>query len=69
MDKGRKFGLDDVPHQPTVYVGIVVDQDISEGDNALVVADSGDNGAINSVELLHRQAFSSGLSIAGSKDS
>lgn len=69
MDKDRKFGLDDVPNQPTVYVGIVVDQDIAEGDNALVVADSGDNGAIDSGKLLHTQAFSCGQSIARSKDS
>lgn len=48
MDKGRKFSLDDVPHQPTVYVGIVVDQNIAEGDNALVVADFRGNGAIDS---------------------
>lgn len=69
MDQGRKFGLYDVPHEPTVYIGIVVTQDIAEGDNALVVADSGGNGAIDSGELLHTQAFSSGLSIARSKDS
>ena len=32
MDKGRKFGLNDVPNQPTINVGIVVDQDFTEWD-------------------------------------
>ena len=31
MDKDRTFGLNYVPNQPTVYVGIVVDRDITEG--------------------------------------
>ena len=56
MNEDRKFGLDDVPHQPTIYVGIVVDQDISEEDYALVVADFGNHGTIDSGELLHRPA-------------
>ena len=46
-----------------------VNQDVSEGDYALVVADLGNHGAVDSNELLHKQVFLSALSIARSKGS
>jgi hypothetical protein len=34
-----KLGLNDVPNQPVVYLGLAVDQDVSEGDDGAMLAD------------------------------
>lgn len=38
--KDRQFCLDDVPHEAVVYLGVAVDQDVAQRDDAEVLADT-----------------------------
>ena len=58
-----------VGNMPRDIVIECVNQDVSEGDYALVVVDRGNHGAVDPRELLHRQEFLSALSIARSMGS